>query len=428
MDEDESMVMEIDEAAGQSSSGSRQASSEAGPSIQDHRLSSLMTRSMSKSPFQSRLATPAISRSPSVNRDNWYPIEKSETRRFNILYVPDPSREAIKDLTGCMYKQWANKTGVKVHMTEWLWLIIQMDEYDKGEAFKVDYMLWETFRDIVLDPQANPTAWNELAKKDGIIGSIDYSIDYRSDENAYGLEKDVLVRYESHMKLLVQLTQFWPPIEQIREAGRKWPMICHYKVIAQIKGAYSPRTTILSDGAKIPENTVLKRANSDCGKHVILPTAAPKYRMWRYLKSCINDEEIWMSQEYVETLTTLGEWRAFIIGGRIISMVHTHKRSDGMWSGTPTESFMTCEEIHELIENESQPKNAAELRKGILNPQHGTVMLHDQGKAEFHNFVLDTWRELNGRRIEIETISQRTSTILHERGGANPNNKPVVIL
>ncbi|KAI6095870.1 hypothetical protein EDD16DRAFT_1528357 [Pisolithus croceorrhizus] len=150
MDEDESMVMDINEAAGQSSSGLRQASLEA----------------------------------------------ESETRRFNILYVPNPSHvvsskqevesdltwatqeitnsqfRAIKDLTGCVNKQWANKTGLQ------LWLIIQMDEYDKGEAFKIDYVLWETFRDIVLDSQANPTAWN-LAKKDGIIGSIDYSIDYR---------------------------------------------------------------------------------------------------------------------------------------------------------------------------------------------------------------------------------------------------------
>ncbi|KAI6125414.1 hypothetical protein EDD16DRAFT_1517206 [Pisolithus croceorrhizus] len=59
MDDDESMVMEIDETAGQSRSGLGQASLEAAM------LQSLW--------------------------DNWYPIEKLEMRRFNVLYVPDPS-------------------------------------------------------------------------------------------------------------------------------------------------------------------------------------------------------------------------------------------------------------------------------------------------------------------------------------------------
>ncbi|KIK21077.1 hypothetical protein PISMIDRAFT_24004 [Pisolithus microcarpus 441] len=61
--------------------------------------------------------------------------------------------EAIKYLTGFVYKQRETKTGVKVRVTEWLWVILQMDDYDK--------------------------AWNKLASKDGIIGGIDYSIDYR---------------------------------------------------------------------------------------------------------------------------------------------------------------------------------------------------------------------------------------------------------
>ncbi|KAI5984890.1 hypothetical protein EDD15DRAFT_2193948 [Pisolithus albus] len=424
MDEDESMNMDVDNGDGQSSHGFQQASAEAGPSMLSNRLSSPMTRSTGPSPRQSRLTTPIISRSASVNRDDWYPIEESETRSFNILYVPDPSRavsrreaesdlawatreitfrqfDAIKDLTGFVYKQRENKTGVKVRVTEWLWFILQMDDYDKGEAFKIDFMPWDTFRDIVLNPKADPTAWNGLASKDGIIGGIDYSIDYRSDQNAYGLDKGRLARYEVNIKALAFLTQLWPPIEQIRSAGKKWPTTCHLQMIAQLKGNYSPFTSQLEDGADIQEDTVLKRSNSDCGKHIILPSVASKYRTWNHLRSCINDDEIWMAQEYVETLGTIGEWRAFVIGGRIMSVVHTHKRSDGMWTGVQTESFLKTEEIKELIEHAPKPINAAELRKNIVNPQSGTILVRDDGKSQFRNFVLDTWRDLVLRETRL---------------------------
>ncbi|KAI6012119.1 hypothetical protein PISMIDRAFT_22789 [Pisolithus microcarpus 441] len=90
----------------------------------------------SLSPFQLCLTTPVILRSLLVNRDNWYLIKKSVMKRFNILYIPNPSHA--------------------------LWVILKMDDYDKQEAFKINYMLWENFRDIILNPQANPTAWNEL--------------------------------------------------------------------------------------------------------------------------------------------------------------------------------------------------------------------------------------------------------------------------
>ncbi|KAI6025432.1 hypothetical protein EDC04DRAFT_2606310 [Pisolithus marmoratus] len=367
--EDDNTMMEVDKESVPGGSGSRHSSSVAGPSW--HALSEAGPST------QSHHLPPFTGKSPSANKEPWYPFEKLKLKTFNILYIPDPSHavktkqeaennlawasreitlnqfNAISNLTGFVYKERVTKTGVRVRVTEWLWLILQMDNYDKGTAFNIKYMTWENFKDVVLDPNTRAFDWNDLVKKDCIIGGIDYSIDHRWDGNPYGFAtEDQFKKYESHLEPLTETVQFWPPAEQIKQAGKKWPTIISLQLMAQMNHEYFPRTVVLKDGTAIEESTVLKRSNSDCGKYVILPTAAAKYRTWKYLKSCINNKEIWMSQEYVDTLATIGEWRTFIIGGKILSVVHTQKKSDGKWIGTPTESFLTGTEIHDMLVRE----------------------------------------------------------------------------
>lgn len=99
-----------------------------------------------------RLAVPTVSGSPSpslasrpssVNRDDWYPIHPSPNRIFQIMYIPDPSRQAsrseadgdlgwadrhisatqydaIKHLKGFVYKVSNGKNSVKVKVCEWV--------------------------------------------------------------------------------------------------------------------------------------------------------------------------------------------------------------------------------------------------------------------------------------------------------------------
>jgi len=153
---------------------------------------------------------------------HWYPRRPSVDRRFSVLYVPDPHSAApnrgkatdlswvmrdipltvyktITHLTGHVYKTYENRNTsmVRVLINEWvrfpsylypycmstsvvqLWLLLRMEHYDKGQAFKVTYMTWETFRDIILDPRTKSEGWNGLVSLDCIIGGIDYSIDYR---------------------------------------------------------------------------------------------------------------------------------------------------------------------------------------------------------------------------------------------------------
>jgi hypothetical protein len=122
-----------------------------------------------------------------------------------------------------------------------------------------------------------------------------------------------------------------------------------------------PRTTILERPCDIPTDTVLKRSHSECGEHVIMPVtlaggsggAADRYRKsinamrtWSNLDARTHSgDEKWASQEYIETLVTVGEWRFFLIGGHVDNIVHTIKGKDGLWIGRRVSSFLTLAEL-----------------------------------------------------------------------------------
>lgn len=124
-------------------------------------------------------------------------------------------------------------------------------------------------------------------------------------------------------------------------------------MIARLSRSYAPRTVRLEPGQAIPELAVLKRSNSECGAHVILPTAPKERRTWAYLNEQSERDTFWMAQEYVPSLDQVGEWRAFVVGGNIISVMHTHKTPEkdwkGDWSGCEVESFLSLDEIRYVI-------------------------------------------------------------------------------
>ncbi|KAG6369552.1 hypothetical protein JVT61DRAFT_14253 [Boletus reticuloceps] len=357
----------------------------------------------------------------SVHRsDTWYPAVPSESRKFEILYIPDPSRammkkeaalnlgwtnrditpahfESIKHLTGLVYKTGRTKDRVKVLVTEWLWILLQMDLFENSEAFDVRFMQWQDFRAIILDPTNDIEGWNMLAKVDCIIGGIDYSVDHSGEGNSYHLNMDELARYESCVAQLASQTLFWPPIRLARQASMKWNTICHLQMIARLHGSYTPRTVRLSTGQDIPDDVVLKRSHSECAKHVILPTASRSRRTWEYLNAHTDKYEFWMAQEYVQSLDQIGEWRVFIVGGNVISVVHTYKTSDDGWKGTVTESFLTLDEIREIVEKEPTPIRPADLRRKIVNPESGAAPIRSRARDDFMGFVLTTWKHLVAR-------------------------------
>ncbi|KAI6042294.1 hypothetical protein EDC04DRAFT_2601081 [Pisolithus marmoratus] len=164
--DDDTMMMEVEEGGVPGASGSWHASSEVGPLWHaSSEAGPLWHSSLAAGPpTQAHCLLPFTGKSPSADMESWYPFKKLEMKTFNILYIPNPSHavktkqeaendlgwasheitlsqfNAISNLTGLVYKQWVTKTGVRVQVTEWLWLIHQMDDYDKGTAFNIEYM------------------------------------------------------------------------------------------------------------------------------------------------------------------------------------------------------------------------------------------------------------------------------------------------
>jgi len=58
-----------------------------------------------------------------------------------------------------------------------------------------------------------------------------------------------------------------------------------------------------------------------------------------------------MVQEYVESLAAIGEWRAFIIGGKIEAVVHTYKVKGNDWNGKAVQDYLTLQEIWYAFQN-----------------------------------------------------------------------------
>ena len=53
-----------------------------------------------------------------------------------------------------------------------------------------------------------------------------------------------------------------------------------------------------------------------------------------------------MVQSFVEPLVRLGEWRVFLIGGKVVYMVHTVKNRDrNTWSWDIVNTYYTLEEL-----------------------------------------------------------------------------------
>ena len=163
----------------------------------------------------------------------------------------------------------------------------------------------------------------------------------------------------------MQMVRFWPPVPSIRHAANKWNTVAILDMIAAENGWMRPRTTPLHHGCIIPADTVLKRSHSDSGEHVILPEhsvvgngtediqkrhALSALRTWEELeKVTFSTEEKWVSQEYVQTLASLGEWRCFLVGGHIECIVHTVPDTSGRWRGRRVSTFLSLEEIRYAI-------------------------------------------------------------------------------
>ena len=216
---------------------------------------------------------------------------------------------------------------------------------------------------------------------------------------------DNIQKYESAIEKLQQEVHLWPPQNQVLN---KFQLIKQLDLIAARRTISArPVTHRLEEIASIdPTKVVLKRTHSDMGQHVILPGDETKYTK-EYLECRLEvPGSFWFAQTFVPTLRELGEWRVFIIGGRIVYVVHTRRNwTKGIWvSETPTTYYSLDElryvRVPALQEQISKiPKSHLQasgqlFEMNICNPDQGDRTTRDKAEAEFRTFVLQTYEEL----------------------------------
>jgi hypothetical protein len=139
----------------------------------------------------------------------------------------------------------------------------------------------------------------------------------------------------------------WPPQQHVNTMASKWELSQTLDFIAQERTQSArPKTRLLVDGEPIPNAIVLKRTHSDAGEHVIVPGDVNK-RNWDYLRSHLEvPGSQWMAQSFVQTLVKLGEWRVFVVGGKLVYTVHTVKNRDrSTWSWDIVHTYYTLDEL-----------------------------------------------------------------------------------
>jgi hypothetical protein len=152
------------------------------------------------------------------------------------------------------------------------------------------------------------------------------------------------------MKQLCRFVHVWPPQDQPNTIGSKLQLIENLDTIASsFTCSAGPVTRALLDGQNFPANIVLKRTHSDTGYHILMPfnkEHAPK-RTWDYLRSSVEiPGSVWFGQTYVRYLEVLGEWRVFIVGGRIVYTVHTLKHpTKKTWQWDIARAFYSLEDL-----------------------------------------------------------------------------------
>ena len=102
---------------------------------------------------------------------------------------------------------------------------------------------------------------------------------------------------------------------------------------------------ILDASMDIPDAIILKRTHSDCGAHIVHPGESG--RTWLDLQRKLTVPEAkWFGQTYVSTLDFGGEWRVFLVGGKVVYTVHTLcRKSKPGWTNKHVDEFLSLDEI-----------------------------------------------------------------------------------
>lgn len=246
-----------------------------------------------------------------------------------------------------------------------------MHQDTRRHRFSIVYLPWEKFLKIMLDPGSGKETWMLLREADYLIGGVDTSLSYLCvflllftfffiyvwfnsmsvyRDTAYNLTAENIKKFNKAMKALSKEVYIWPPPNQIETVGSKLTLINHLDMVAgRSTKTARPNTRLLLPDDRIPKQIVLKRTHSDSGEHVIFP--GDNNRNWEHLRSQSNIPNCqWFGQTFISTLRTLGEWRVFFVGGRIIYVIHSvYNERKGSWKWERVHDYYSLDEFRYVI-------------------------------------------------------------------------------
>ncbi|KAH7903130.1 hypothetical protein BJ138DRAFT_1120692 [Hygrophoropsis aurantiaca] len=334
---------------------------------------------------------------------------------FVEAWLPDVQYAKVKHLTEHVHRlahgKGAQKGHVKCLLYDWVWVTVMMESMPEP-MWSVSYMQWEDFRAMMLRPNDHLNAVQEVIKYDIVMGGLDFTLNYIN--NQYDLTATEVKTYSDTLSILSQAVCFWPSVTAVRQLADKRVLAGNLDaVVATETHTPRPRTDVLDLGAPIPKNTVLKRTASDTSCHVVFPASVVpqdgpcRTRAW--LEENSIDGCTWLSQEYVQTLRELGEWRTYMVEGRPVGVIHTVKSE----RDPDKLEVMVVREWCSLAEISARyaAGESAGSVGAILHPSRGDVGTRDAARSEFYDFVLKTHAGLRKREFN-QTLSNGSLGVL----------------
>ncbi|TFY81829.1 hypothetical protein EWM64_g2175 [Hericium alpestre] len=300
----------------------------------------------------------------------------------------------------------------RVRIYEWLWVMLQVMMREPMEEeepkIEVSFIRWEDFRGAMLNlhttPNASPFTIDDLARDyHCIIGGLDESVNWTNPNKGYGITSPS--EWSSFQEAYTTLTgrvRIWPSRNQTVMRGNKKALMESLDAAArELTRTPRPTTEVLSmygGRAEIPREGpfVLKRTHSDCGADVIIVADPGPHNI---TIDCLSAKEhfpvpdyVWLLQDYAPLLSKVGEWRAFVIGGRLVRTVHTVKRPDKTWIVRAVHGFCPLQELSRRWVRDGCSEIV--LADTIRYLSTLTYDEREAGRVEFETFVCDTYRAL----------------------------------
>ncbi|KAJ7847683.1 hypothetical protein B0H13DRAFT_2362339 [Mycena leptocephala] len=264
----------------------------------------------------------------------------------------------------------------------------------------VDILSFGTFATMVTTGQD----FDYIQGFDIVFGGCEYTVDAVEVGNFTGQDEHDL--FMQRMDELSCKALVWPNPRHALWYREKWQLIQELDhIAATTTHTHRPETKVFETGTQFSPTTVLKREGSGCSqmrhfhdgdrrlsKRALTSILAHNHAI---LDARKQDPTafgmLWLVQELVEPLRRHGEWRVFVVGGKIIGIVGTTPANDadGMHV-TECRAVYGLDELDSIIAQDGVP-HAVLVRAG------GAKHRRDHAMAKLHEYVLLTLKVLVAR-------------------------------